>query len=71
MTEKIRIDQQYKMQLMDNGFDDLKAAQEIVRYLAQYDLRVNHAHYILEIANGLIDSGTSIKSGMVSSQKKH
>jgi hypothetical protein len=45
--------------------NDLKIAQEVVKLLVEHDLQVNKAHYILEIADYLIDSATKLKSGAV------
>jgi hypothetical protein len=49
---------------------ELKIAQQIVKILVEHDLRVNEAHYILEIADSLIDSATKLKSGAIYSDNK-
>jgi hypothetical protein len=49
---------------------ELKIAQEVVKILVEHDLRVNQAHYILEIADSLIDSATKLKSGAIYNENK-
>jgi hypothetical protein len=56
-----------KIEPMDN---DLKIAQELVKLLVKHDLPINKAHYILEIADYLIDSATKLKSGAIYNEKQ-
>jgi hypothetical protein len=65
MESKVDTSHDYVTRLNAMGFDDLKIAQKIVLMLVEYDLRVNHAHYVLKLADELIDSATSIKNGAV------